>query len=96
MKKSASEVRSTLYANPSKAPFLQCFICRQWSYLTSKSFESELCLPCYVDILEIRQRRGAVTEPKDDAPLGEGPDESAVPRYAQLELFPLPPHRLIF
>ena len=71
-----------------KSAFLQCFICREWSYLTSKSFEAELCLPCYVDVLEIRQRRGAKTAPEVDAPLGEGPHRSVAPRHTQLDLFP--------
>ena len=70
-----------------KAPFLQCYICREWTSLTSKAFETELCLPCYVDILEIRERRGAKTDPEVDVPIGEGPDKSVAPLYSQLEMF---------
>jgi len=58
MKKSTSAARSFLSFN-------QCFICREWSGFTSKSYEVELCLPCYVDILEIRQARGVMAEGQD-------------------------------
>jgi len=75
------------YPKDKKSPFLQCFICREWSYLTKSEFEAELCLPCYVDILEIRQKRGATTVPEEDAPLGEGPDQSEPLAYRQIEMF---------
>jgi len=53
----------------------QCFICREFSRLVSKSWSHvDLCLPCYVDCLEVRERRGK-TEPLVPL-LGEGPDES--------------------
>jgi len=36
----------------------QCFICREWTWDVCKSMNDvELCLPCYVDILEVRQDR---------------------------------------
>jgi len=47
--------------------YSQCFICRQWSYLVCKSGSmhprSNLCLPCYVDVLEVRQNRGGMSVP---------------------------------
>jgi len=70
-----------------KAPFLQCFICRQWNYLMKTEFEAELCLPCYVDVLEIRQRRGATAVPKKVAALREGPDQPEPLANRQIEMF---------
>jgi len=50
--------------NPSRArSFLQCFICREWSWDVSRTLtwsDVELCLPCYVDILEVKQARGVM------------------------------------
>ncbi len=42
----------------------QCFICREWSHMVSKSLlgGAPLCLPCYVDVLEVRQARGVMGE----------------------------------
>lgn len=63
----------------------QCFICRGWSHLVSKSHGGvQLCLPCYVDVLEVRERRGADPEPNVGV-LREGPDQEEP--YRQGELF---------
>ena len=47
--------------------YAQCFICRQWSWDASwTNLEVRLCLPCYVDVLEVRQgrqERGLMAEP---------------------------------
>ncbi len=44
----------------------QCFLCREWSWDVSRSFDKvHLCLPCYVDCLEVRQARGVIGEPDD-------------------------------
>jgi len=76
-----------LFQKENRSPFLQCFICREWSYLMRTEFSAELCLPCYVDVLEIRQRRGAKTVPKKDATLREGPDQSEPLAHRQIEMF---------
>lgn len=73
----------------------QCFICRQWSSDVSGVLgpmkDVQLCLPCYVDVLEVRQARGVMGEPwggpKDSkAPQARGPGNSPSP-FRQLELF---------
>ena len=72
--------------------FRQCFICREWSWDVSRSFShTRLCLPCYVDVLEVRQRRGVsleTAEPVEES-LREGPDQSSAPShpFPQLNLF---------
>ena len=70
--------------------YSQCFICRQWSWDVCSGVGTPLlCLPCYVDVLEVKQARGALgkTEPKVD-PLREGPDQSEPPSPSvQLDLF---------
>ena len=41
--------------------YQQCFICRgfSWDVSTFRPLgDVELCLPCYVDVLEVRERRG--------------------------------------
>jgi len=76
-----------LFHKEKKAPFLQCFICREWSYLMKTEFAAELCLPCYVDVLEIRQRRGAKTVPSGAVVLCGEPDQSEPPAYRQIEMF---------
>lgn len=78
-----------LFQKEKKAPFLQCFICREWSYLTKCEFEAELCLPCYVDVLEIRQRRGATAVPNEDAAFREGPDQPEPLATHQNQMEPL-------
>jgi len=41
----------------------QCFICREWTWDVCKSMNDvDLCLPCYVDVLEVRQARGVMGE----------------------------------
>jgi len=38
--------------------FTQCFICREFSWDVCKAWNTPVCLPCYVDVLELRQERG--------------------------------------
>lgn len=66
-----------------KSTVSQCFICRQWSWdvcravlgprppYAGRSDNVTLCMPCYVDVLEVRQARG-VMGPME-------PDEGVVP-----------------
>jgi len=68
---------------------LRCFICREWSWDVSKSFEGvPMCLPCYVDVLEVRQARGVMVEParQEGGPPAKITGNSPSP-YRQLELF---------
>ena len=69
--------------------YSQCFICRQWSWDASKAFDGvRLCLPCYVDVLEVRQARGELwsAAPATDQ-LREGPDEREPPSpFVQTEI----------
>ncbi len=43
--------------------YTQCFICREWGWDVSNVKEVPLCMPCYVDVLEVRQARGVMGEP---------------------------------
>jgi len=71
--------------------YYQCFVCREWSGTVSRCFSDvHLCLPCYVDVLEVRQARGcddqsqSLTKPK----LREGPDQRPDPLHpGQLDMF---------
>jgi len=68
--------------------YLQCFICREWSGTVSRCFnEVHLCLPCYVDVLEVRQARGCIDQPESpqDVSLGKGPDYRRGPSPLQEE-----------
>ena len=74
-------------------PCAQCFICREWSIGVDISHEGvRLCLPCYVDVLEIRQARGELGrgDPGSER-LGEGPDHREPPsswvHWVQTDLF---------
>ena len=78
--------------------FGQCHLCREWSWMVSKSFERvPLCLVCYVDALEERQWvqsggkskvRGLGGAEPVKQQLGEGPDQRPAPEpYRQLDLF---------
>jgi len=44
--------------------YRQCFICRVWSWdvlgEAAGCIGVDLCLPCYVDVLEVRQARGVM------------------------------------
>jgi len=68
--------------------YCQCFICREWSWGVSKCFNgwTELCLPCYVDVMEVRQRRGgSMGEPVVTAGKGGNtatPEEATIPGSA--------------
>jgi len=44
--------------------YCQCFVCRMWSWDVSRVLRNNvhLCLPCYVDVLEVRQARGVMGE----------------------------------
>jgi len=75
--------------------FRQCFICREWSWDVCRTpawGRSELCLRCYVDVLEVRQSRhearGVMGEPAEI----KGPDDEKAPGnspspYRQLDFF---------
>lgn len=73
-------------------PCLQCFICRQWSSDVSRVLEPtkdvQLCLPCYVDVLEVRQARGGLhgldREKQGQEPV---PGDASPSPFRQLELF---------
>lgn len=55
------------------AAFTQCYICRGWSWLASKSHGGvNLCLPCYVDVLEVRQGRGLMATEHSGGLDGDG------------------------
>ena len=57
--------------------YRRCFICREWSWdVCSSNLNVELCLPCYVDILEVRQARGAMGE-GNTLPDSSGDDREA-------------------
>jgi hypothetical protein len=75
----------------------QCFICREWSWDVSRVLRKhvELCLPCYVDVLEVRQARGLMGEPlggsqkvglSNPTPEATIPGQSPSP-FTQLDLF---------
>jgi len=58
--------------------YQQCVICREWGWDVSRCFENVgLCLPCYVDVLEVRQARGVMgeqrTHPADPESRGSNP-----------------------
>lgn len=41
--------------------YSQCFLCREWSWDACDAFKGvTLCLPCYVDVLVVRQARGVM------------------------------------
>ena len=68
----------------------QCFICREWSWDVSRSFDKvHLCLPCYVDCLEVRQARGVMgAAPDDPVTPGEGPEPGNSPSpFRQFDMF---------
>lgn len=45
-------------------PVRQCFICREFSWDVCVAWGlTDLCLPCYVDVLEVREHRGAMPGP---------------------------------
>ena len=66
MKSERSEVLQavpSLRSRDMSRMYAQCFLCRQWSWDASWSdMEVRLCLPCYVDVLEVRQARGVMGE----------------------------------
>ena len=75
--------------------YRQCFICREWSWNVCRSIghsEVELCLSCYVDVLEVRQARGVMGGRGElEAPVKDNaPGNSPSPQerlLEQLELF---------
>ncbi len=77
-KKSSEQSESTV-------SYSQCFICRVWSWDVSKIIGKAvtLCLPCYVDVLEVRQARG-----REEETAGREAQEAADPEpFPQIELF---------
>ena len=80
----------------SAASYRQCFMCRRWSWDVCRpvmgTVGADLCLPCYVDVLEVRQARGLMGKersgglgPDVDEP-GAGTGKSPSP-FRQLDLF---------
>lgn len=79
--------------------YLQCFICREWSWDVSKVLRKDvhLCLPCYVDVLEVKQARGSMGRELSDSretgvrretePGSEPATGSAPSPYVQGDLF---------
>lgn len=75
--------------------YFKCFICLEWGWDVHTAFEADLCLPCYVDVLEVRQRRGVLGSEPVVAPLREGPDKNPHPTwrpglplpYFQIDMF---------
>jgi len=85
----------SLSAARSSSPYSQCLICRVWSWDACNSFDgATLCLPCYVDVLEVRQdrlERGAMGEPVGGPKNSKAPQAnitgSSLSPFRQLELF---------
>ncbi len=75
--------------------FERCHLCHEWGWMVSKAFEGcPLCIPCYVDVLEERQRarsgevRGRASADPIKPNLGEGPDQRpASEPHRQMDLF---------
>jgi len=83
---SLSEARSSV---PLYSQCSQCFICREWSWNVSRCFGQgvELCLSCYVDVLEVRQARGVMgREVLSQQPSTELPGNCPSP-FQQMDLF---------
>lgn len=64
--------------------YRQCFICRQWSWdvcgvlpESGRVDGLDLCLPCYVDVLEVRQARGAMVKEHSASLGGDGREARA-------------------
>ena len=63
--------------------YRRCFICREWGWDVSKptpnQIGADLCLPCYVDVLQVRQARGVMGKgsPERTAFLAGNPPEDA-------------------
>jgi len=81
----------------SSSPYSQCWMCRVWSWDACNSFDgATLCLPCYVDVLEMSQEkqaaRGVMGEQSegsrgwDIAEQEDDPGNSPSP-FRQLDLF---------
>lgn len=78
--------------------YFKCFICLEWSWEVTGAFNKgvQLCLPCYVDVLEVKQARGSMGEPVVTAGKGGNtatPKEATIPGsspspFRQLDLFP--------
>ncbi len=80
-------------------PSIQCFICREWSWDVSNVKEVPLCLPCYVDVLEVKQARGVMGASKQarstpsapgngaSTPESDGSPGNSPSPFRQLELF---------
>ena len=81
--------------------YAQCFICREWSWDVCGSIRGtgglvqgvQLCLPCYVDVLEVKQARGVKGEElsaglRGCAPLGRAEPGNSPSPSRQMDLFP--------
>jgi len=76
---------------PKKPACLRCFMCGAYTWTVTRALQwsnVELCLPCYVDVLEERQEKGASAVPVVEK-LREGPDQQVRPlRFGeQMDLF---------
>jgi len=72
--------------------YRQCFVCREWSWDACDAFRgTTLCLPCYVDVLEVRQARGAMGEPAGGPKNSKASEANITGRspspFRQLDLF---------
>ena len=73
--------------------YSQCFMCRAWTWTVCKPAAGvigvELCLPCYVDVLEVRQARGVmgVQDSGNDPALSEDRPGCSPSPFPQLDLF---------
>lgn len=79
-----------------KTSYGQCFLCREWSWSVCRAVRDRtlLCLPCYVDVLEMRQARGVIGEGKTlpagtpDAEMDKSSEPGNSPSpLSQLEMF---------
>ena len=77
----------------SATSYRQCFVCRLWTWDVCRpaigTVGADLCLPCYVDVLEVRQARGlmGVQDSGNDPALSQDrPGKSPSP-FKQLDLF---------
>ena len=79
--------------------YSQCFVCRAWTWTVCKPaagvIGAELCLPCYVDVLEVRQNRGELGRKVEQTAEREvpvprerpGPRTNPSDLFRQLDLF---------
>jgi len=77
----------------SGASYRQCFVCRRWTWDVCRpsvgTVGADLCLPCYVDVLEVRQARGvmSVEGGGNDPSLSQDRLGNSPSPFPQLDLF---------